>query len=439
MSLLRRDENALSSLQKLRFFPLAVTGGKGCYLLDEEGGRLLDFSASWGAASLGNGHPGLREAVHKAMQSTAGASILSAVNQPAVELAESLIPLVPGAKDARAWIGHAGSDANEAVLRAILAATGRKRVISFVGAYHGCTAGSMAISGHTVQQHADKAEGLLLLPYPDPYRPIDGDPSGAPVLEQLRRHFETDCPPEEVAALFFEPILSDGGLIVPPEGFFKELETLCREHGILMVADEVKVGSGRSGRFNCHAHDQIEPDIVVFGKGLGGGLPLSAAVGPAAVMNHASAFAMQTLHGNPVSASAGLAVLRILQEEGLLENASAVGGYLLDRLDDLKDKHALIGDVRGRGLAVGVELVRDRSTKEPADREAAKLVYRAFELGLVLYYVGLNGNVLEITPPLIMTKDQVDAGIEILDQAIKDVLAGLVSDEKIARFQGWGG
>lgn len=439
MTLINRDEQFISSLQKLRFFPLAVTGGNGCYLSDEEGRRLLDFSASWGAASLGNGHPGLRQAVNMAMKSTPGASILSAVNQPAVELAEALIPLVPGAKDPRAWIGHAGSDANEAVLRAILAATGRKRIISFEGAYHGCTAGSMAISGHTVQQHADKAEGLLLLPYPDPYRRLNGDPSGEQILEQLHMHFHTDCPPEEVAAVFLEPILSDGGLIVPPEGFMKKLETLCRESGILMVADEVKVGSGRTGRFNCHAHDQIEPDIVVFGKGLGGGLPLSAAVGPASVMDHANAFAMQTLHGNPVCASAGLAVLRILHEEGLLENAATVGSYLLERLQGLKERHEIIGDVRGRGLALGVELVRDRTTKEPADRETAKLVYRAFELGLVLYYVGLKGNVLEITPPLILTKDQVDEGVEILDQAIEDVLAGLVSDDKIRNFQGWGG
>ncbi|MCF8106138.1 MAG: aspartate aminotransferase family protein [Desulfohalobiaceae bacterium] len=439
MSLLRRDENALSKLQKLRFFPLAITGGSGCYLIDEEGRRLLDFSASWGAASLGNGHPALRRAINEVMGSPAGASILSAVNQPAIELAEALIPLVSGAKDARVWIGHAGSDANEAVLRAVMAATGKKRIISFVGAYHGCTTGSMAISGHTVQQDAEKAEGLLLLPYPDPYRPVDGDHSGQNIIERLKHHFATDCPPQEVAALFFEPILSDGGLIVPPEGFMKRLEALCKEHGIYMVADEVKVGSGRTGEFSCHIHDNIEPDFVVFGKGLGGGLPLSAVVGPATVMNHASAFAMQTLHGNPVSASAGLAVLQTLHREKLLENAVDVGGYLLERLQDLKQKHFLIGDVRGRGLALGVELVRDRSTKEPADIEAAKLVFRSFELGLVLYYVGLSGNVLELTPPLTLSRAQADEGVDILDQAISDVLAGVVSDEQVAAYKGWGG
>ncbi len=436
-SLYQRDQQSLSRLQKLRFFPLAVTGGKGSYLVDEAGRRLLDLSASWGAVSLGHAHPALQEAVGRALGNQAGASTLSAANQPAIELAERLLELTPGAGERRVWLGHSGSDANETVARATVAATGRPRLISFIGAYHGGTAGSMAISAHSVQEHAKKAAGLHLIPYPDPYRPFEDDPSGAPIIAALERAFANDCPPEEVAALFIEPIQSDGGLIVPPPGFMARLAGLCRSHGILVVSDEVKVGLGRSGRFHCIAHEAVEPDITVMGKGLGGGLPLSAVIGPAAVLDHASSFSMQTLHGNAVCASAGLAVLEILAAEGLTEQAAEVGAHLQSCLRDLAQRHPLIGDVRGRGLAIGVELVTDRASRSPAAREAAKLVYRAFELGLVLYYVGMNSNVLEMTPPLTLSRAEAEEAVAILDRALGDVVAGRVPDEAVAGFEGW--
>ena len=234
MTLYERDERSLSKLQKLRFFPLALTGGNGSYLIGEDGRRLLDFSASWGAVSLGHGHAAIREAVDRALANQAGASTLSAANEPAVSLAEALLALVPGDDDRRVWLGHSGSDANETVARAVVAATGRSRIISFAGAYHGGTAGSMAISAHSVQKHAERASGLHVIPYPDPYRPYDGDPTGGRIVDELETAFRADCPPDEVAALFIEPIMSDGGLIVPPPGFLKSLQERCRKHGILV-------------------------------------------------------------------------------------------------------------------------------------------------------------------------------------------------------------
>ncbi len=436
-SLYERDARALSKLQKLRFFPLAVVGGQGCRLTGDDGRSLLDLSASWGAAGLGHGHPALREGVAQALANQAGASTLSAANEPAVALAERLLALVPGEGERRVWLGHSGSDANEAVARAVVAATGRPRIISFVGAYHGGTAASMAVSGHSVQAHAEKAGGLLLIPYPDPYRPFEGDAGGEAVLTRLQAHFDSDCPPDQVAALFLEPIQSDGGLIVPPPGFLKRLSELCRAHGILVICDEVKVGLGRSGRLHCFQHEEFVPDIVTLGKALGGGLPLSAAIGPAAVMDFASSFSMQTLHGNPVSATAGRVVLDCIEREGLVDNAARVGAHMMARLGDLMQSHALVGDVRGRGLAIGVELVRDRASKEPAALEAAKLVYRAFELGLVLYYVGMNSNVLEMTPPLVLSEAEVEEAVGILDRAISDVTGGRVADEVLQGFEGW--
>jgi 4-aminobutyrate aminotransferase len=437
MTLYDRDEKALSRLQKLRFFPLAVTGGAGSYLIDESGRRLLDLSASWGAVSLGHAHPVLREAVDRAIANQAGASTLSAANEPAIRLAEALLDRVPGDGERRVWLGHSGSDANETVARAVAAATGRPRIISFAGAYHGGTAGSMAISAHSVQKHAERAAGLHVIPYPDPYRPYQDDPTGSRIIAELEAAFAEDCPPEEVAALFIEPIMSDGGLIVPPSGFMKRLSELCRAHGILIVSDEVKVGIGRSGRFNCIEHEEVEPDIHVLGKGLGGGLPLSAVVGPASVLDFASSFSMQTLHGNAVCACAGLAVLETIETQDLMSNAAAVGSVLRVGLTGLAQRHAMVGDVRGRGLAIGVELVTDRATRAPAAKETAKVVYRAFELGLVLYYVGAHSNVLEMTPPLTLNAEEAGEALAILDQALTDVAAGLVRDTAVAGFEGW--
>jgi 4-aminobutyrate aminotransferase len=437
MALTERDARCIAGIEKLRFFPLAVKGGEGAYLLDENGRKLLDLSASWGAASLGYGHPALEAAVSHAAKGMASASILSSINEPAVRLAERLLALTPGHGERRVWLGHSGSDANEAAVRAIEAATGRHRFISFVGAYHGGTAGSMAVSGHSAQSHSPTRSGLALVPYPDPYRPaLPGDPAETS-LAYIDYLFDTICPPEDVAAFIFEPIQSDGGMIVPPKGFFTEVEKRCREHGILLLCDEVKVGLGRTGLLHAFQHEGVDPDVVTFGKGLGGGLPVSAVVGPAAVLDFSTAFAMQTTAGNPICAAAGLAVLDTIDSEGLIDNARRCGAVLESGLGALADRHELIGQVRGCGLALGVDLVADRTTRAPAPKKAAKVVYRAFELGLVLFYVGTRSNVLELTPPLTLSEQEAVTAIEILDHALWDVAEGKVPDEAIEAFSGW--
>ncbi|MCV0380384.1 aspartate aminotransferase family protein [Nitratireductor sp.] len=432
-----RESRSVSTLAHLRFFPQAVTGGKGSLLRGDDGRDLLDFAASWGAASLGHGHPALAEAVNRALTDQAGASYLSTANEPCVLLAEKLLSIVPERAAGRVWFGHSGSDANETVARAVVAATGRKRILSFKGAYHGGTVGSVAISGHPAQGGIDKASGLSLVPYPDAYAAGSPEAAASAALAHLEELFATTVPPEEVAAFFIEPIQSDGGMLVPPPGYFREIQALCRKHGILLVCDEVKVGLGRTGRLHAFEHSDIEPDIIVFGKGLGGGLPISAAVGPEAIMNHASAFSFQTLHGNPVCAAAGLAVLDTIDRENLVANAARVGDTMLTALRDLQAKHELIGNVRGHGLALGVELVSDRNARTPAIEQTALVVYRAFQLGLVIYYVGINSNVLEFTPPLTMSEDEALRGIAILDQALGDVEAGRVDPQLLEHFAGW--
>lgn len=435
-SLVYRDAATLSKLQKLRFFPLAVVRGEGCTLIEEGGRRLLDLSASWGAASLGHGHPELRAAVDHALANQAGASVLSAISAPAVELAEKLIDITPGPLNRRVWFGHSGSDANETVARVVPAVTGRTRIVAFSGAYHGGTQGSMAISGHTTQEGAVKADGLTLVPYPDPFRPFDGDPSGEALLTHIERLFQTSCPGEEVACFFMEPIQADGGLIVPPPKFLARLSELCSRFGIMTVCDEVKVGLGRTGEMHCFEHEGFVPDILVLGKGLGGGLPISAVIGPSHIMDHATAFSMQTLHGNPICASAALAVLNTIQADGLAKKAQMVGQILIDEISHEASDLPEIGDIRGRGLAIGIELVK-KGTREPNADLARKAVFRAWQLGAVFHYVGMSSNVLELTPPLVMSEIEAKIGARILVQAINEAISGVISDNELVAFSGW--
>lgn len=434
-TLRERDARVIAEIGRLRFSPLSLVGGKGNRLIEEGGRAVLDLSGSAGPAILGYGHPAVVEAVEKSVRDMAGASLLLYPNEPAVSLAEKLLEITPGQDERRVWFGHSGSDANDCAVRVLAAATGRPRFISFVGSYHGNLSGSMGISGHTAMTHTLPRPGILLLPYPDPYRPRF---SAEDVLAMLDFQFETTCPPNQVAAVFIEPLMSDGGLIVPPPDFLKALQERCRRHGIMIVVDEVKVGLARSGLMHCFQHEGLEPDMVVFGKGIGGGLPLSAVIGPKAIMDHAPAFALQTTAGNPVATAAGNAVLKAIEDEGLIERSARIGTLFADALRALGDRHEIVGDVRGRGLAIGVDLVADRTTREPVPATTtAKIIYRGYQLGAAFTYVGLKANVLEFMPPLTLTEAEVAEGVSIVDRAMADVAAGLVSDADVASFMMW--
>ncbi|RWE19812.1 MAG: aspartate aminotransferase family protein [Mesorhizobium sp.] len=435
--LYQRETKCISNMAQLRFFPQAVIGGKGSYLTGDDGRRLLDFSASWGAASLGHAHPHVRDAVARVLTDQAGASYLSSANEPSVLLAEKLLSIAPGRARGRVWLGHSGSDANETVARMVVAATGRRRILAFQGAYHGGTVGSMAVSGHPALQAGARSSGLILVPYPNSYATGKPAIASAAALASLKEVFSKDVRPEEVAAFFIEPLQGDGGLLVPPPDFLAEIEKFCRQHEILLVCDEVKFGLGRTGLLHAFEHSGIEPDIVVFGKGLGGGLPMSAIVGPQPIMNHSPTFSYQTLHGNPACAAAALAVLETIERDGLVKRSAEVGSYMMESLSSRVGGLSLVGEVRGKGLAIGIELVSDRVNRAPAKLQTALTVYRAFQLGLVLYYVGANSNVLELTPPLTLSKGEADDGIAIISQALQDVIDGKVTKELVSQFAGW--
>jgi len=436
-----RDQAAVAGIEKLRFFPLEVSDGKGSWLTSADGRQLLDLTATWTACGLGHGHPAVIAAVTAAVQRPPGAGGLSAVHPDSVGLAEDLLAVVPGDGERRVYLGHAGSDANDVALRACRHATGNRRVLAFQHSYHGGVGLAMGVSGVHVDAGAAADPDSSFLPYPDPLRPHTGDP--ATVLDASLDAVATELARGDAACLIVEPILSDGGLIVPPDGFLAGLAKLCTRHDVPLICDEVKVGLGRPGLLHAFQYEGVRPDIVTFGKTLGGGLPLSAAVGPASILDGPAASALLTTAGNPVCTAAGRAVLRTLREERLPEAAAAAGARLMAGLREVAagsgpggDTAAgHIGDVRGRGLAIGVDLVSDRAsnTRDPA--LAAKVVYRAWQLGAVVYYVG--GNVLEVTPPLIITDAEVDRAVQILGEAIADAASGVVSDDEVAPYAGW--
>lgn len=433
-TLYARDEKVIAGIEKLRFFPLEVVSGHGSTLVTPDGRELLDLSATWTASGLGHGHPAVVEAVSRAVRTAPGAGALSAVHPDSVGLAEDLLALVPGEGERRVYLGHAGSDANDVALRACRHASGRRTVLAFEHSYHGGVGVAMGVSGVHVDAGAPPDPDAVFLPYPNPFRPVrdDVDDDVADCLALAEQQLAGGA----IACVIVEPILSDGGLVVPPDGFLARLHAICRRYAVPLICDEVKMGLGRPGTLHAFTHDGVIPDIVTFGKVLGGGLPLSAAVGPAEILDNPPAAALLTTAGNPVCAAAGRAVLATIVGEGLPERAAQAGALLAQGLRALAGSPGSdrIGDVRGRGLAIGLELV-DPETGQRDPRLAAQVVYRAWELGAVLYYVG--GNVLEITPPLVLTEPEAHRAVDIIGAAIADAAAGRVDIAEVQRYAGW--
>jgi 4-aminobutyrate aminotransferase len=435
------DRRYLADAAKIRFFPFTPVAGSGSRIVDADGRSWLDFTAGWAVSNAGYGDPAVADAVHAHLSRGTYAGVVSAVIESAVNLAQRLVELAPVRGAPKVWFGHSGSDANEALARLLRIATGRPRILTFKGAYHGSTDGSAALSGHTAQaRYAGESSQAAKLPYPDAYRPVFAAEPGENergALRAIEDALATTSPAAETAAILIEPIQSDGGILAPSSGFMQGIEAICRRHGILLAIDEVKVGMGRTGDWLAHSSSGVTPDLIVLGKALGGGLPLSAVVGPAEVLDTGPAMALFTTAGNALSCAAAMASIRSLEERGLLAHAGRVGEHLAAGLRALAKRHELIGDVRGRGLILGVELVEDRSTKEPAVRATSKVCYRAAELGLAVFFVGMSSNVIEITPPLCLTTAEADEGLAILDQALIDVVNGQVPDEAVASYAGW--
>ena len=441
--LVARDSAALADVLKVRFFPLAVARAKDCTITDVDGRDYLDFTAGWAVANTGYGPDAIVEAVTKQMRKISFATLTAFVNEPAVRLAEELVALMPGDFSKKAWFGLHGSDACDALAKLVPLATGRPRMVSYIGSYHGQTGGSAAISGHTVQALVASGGNVVKIPYPYCYRCLFGETSPDKCSLRCLQYVEdyvmrSICPPQTTCAVIIEAVQSDGGDVVAPENYLHGLADLCKRHGILLLFDEVKTGFGRTGKMFAFEHAGMVPDGIAMGKSIGSGIAaLSAVVARADILDVAPAINMYTVAGNPVSATAGLATLAYIRDHDLVANAARVGRLLLEGFESLMASHPLIGDVRGKGMILGVELVRERTTKEPADSEAAKLVYRCKELGLLNFYGGIYSNVIEVTPPLTLTPEEAERGLVLFEEALSDVEAGRVADETLGAYAGW--
>jgi len=441
LKIIEEDRRYISG-SLVRFVPMVVKRGRREIIEDVAGRKYIDFLCGAAVTNVGHNHPKVVEAAKRAMEDLVHAGMLYLYNESAIKLAKVLNEITPGRFHKKVFFGLSGSDAIDCSLKMVRWHTRRPRTVSFIGSYHGMTLGSLSLSGFVpsmVRGFMPLVPGVTHIPYPFCYRcPFKQEypRCGMYCLEFIEEHvFQTICPPEEVAALYFEPIQGDAGVVVPPREYFPRLLELCRSYGIIPVADEVQTGFGRTGKMFACEHWGIEPEVMVLGKAMGSGFPISAVVAKDEIMDWTAGSHVMTCAGSTIACEASIATIEVLREENLVEKAEKMGEYLKSQLEELKSAHELIGDVRGVGLLLGVDLVLDRETKEPARKEAHKVCYRAWELGLLMMYYGKS--TLRIAPPLSITKENVDRAVEIIDRAIQDVERGKVSDEVISKFSSW--
>jgi 4-aminobutyrate aminotransferase len=310
-----------------------------------------------------------------------------------------------------------------------------------MGSYQGMTMGSLSLSGHKALQKFIGFANVVKVPYAYCYRcPFKAEypECGLMCVDFIESQvMQSVSPAEDTCCVIVEAIQSDSGDVVPPEDFIPKLRQLCDKYGMYLAVDEIKTGFGRTGEMFAFQHSKVSPEIVTVAKPIASGMPLSACVAPSEILDSSVGSHLMTTAGHPVSCAAALATLEVIQEEKLSENAAAVGSYMKRRLSEMKEDHPLIGDVRGKGLMMGVELVKDQKTKEPASVETAKLTYRCWEKGLIVINLATFSNVIEITPPLVLTRELAEEGLTRFEQALTDVEKGKVSDDRLGAFKAW--
>jgi len=408
-----------------RDYPLVAKRGHGAVVEDVDGNTFLDFAAGIAVCSTGHCHPKVVAAIQKQAAELIHMSGTDFYYEVLPQLAQKLVNTVPGSAEKKAFFTNSGTEAIEGAMKLARYATKRDKFIAFYGCFHGRTMGALSLTASKSTQR--KGFGALLagvehIPYPNPYRCAPGQTAetcGAEILETLERQiFKRLFDPEEVAAIVIEPIQGEGGYVSAPKFFLQELQRICRKHGIMLVADEVQSGMGRTGKWWASEHAGIEPDILTSAKGIASGMPLGAFVARASVMNtwkpgsHGTTFG-----GNPVCVAAALATMDLIETQ-YKDNARRMGEYLLAKMADWTSKFKIVGDVRGRGLMIGVEIVRDQRTKEEAPDLRNAIVDAAFHKGLLV--LGAGANTIRLSPPLLIDEQQADFAVRILDECVAE-------------------
>jgi 4-aminobutyrate aminotransferase len=426
-AIIARDEQSLSPSYS-REYPLVVSHAQGSELWDVDGRRYIDFMAGVAVLNVGHRHPAVVEAVQQQIDKFWHICLSDFYYPQAVELAEKVQAIAPMSADTRVYFGNSGTEAVEAAIKLAMYKTGRSQFIGFLGAFHGRTLGSLSFTASKSVQRANYQMGVRVyhIPYPNPYRPIfaghNGRSYGDIVIDYLENElFRTTLSPHNVAGILVEPIQGEGGYVVPAPGFFPRLREICDRYGIMLILDEIQSGAGRTGKWWAIEHEGVEPDIVCFAKGIGSGMPIGGIVTPAELMVWKPGAHGSTYGGNPVAAVSALATLNVIEEEGLLAQAQTTGDYIMDALAEMQARHPSIGDVRGRGLMIGVEFVKERTTKERAVRLRNDIIDRAFLKGLLLIPCGTNS--IRLTPPLNVPQPLVDEGLQIFEEALTEAEA----------------
>lgn len=420
------DEQLISP-SYTRSYPLVAKSGHGIVVTDVDGNEFFDFSAGIAVTSTGHCHPHVVAAIQKQAGQLIHMSGTDFYYENMVELASRLSKIAPMRGPHKIYYGNSGAEAIECALKLARYHTKRQNVIAFFGAFHGRTMGALSLTASKPQQRrrfSPLVPGVTHVRYPDAYRESVGGREAEKFALGCARFieeklFKTTLAPEEVAAIFVEPIQGEGGYVVAPTVFMQELRRICDRHGIMLVVDEVQSGIGRTGKWWAVEHTGVEPDIVCMAKGVASGMPLGVTMTKADVMDWVPGSHASTFGGNPVCIAAALATLDVIEKEKLIDNSASVGGHMLKRMADWPSRLKLVGDVRGRGLMIGVEIVKDKATKEYGNVERDKIVEMAFEQGIL--FLGCGPSTIRICPPLIVTREQADVAMNVLEECISKV------------------
>lgn len=411
-----------------RSYPLVAKRGRGVVIEDVDGNEFLDFSSGIAVCSTGHCHPEVVAAIQKQAGELIHMSGTDFYYENMITLAERLAKTAPMPGPVRVYYGNSGTEAIEAAMKLARYHTKRQGIIAFYGAFHGRTMGALSLTASKVQQRRrffPLVPGVEHVPFPYLYRRPEGMSEAQFIKECVNfiedRVFKTVMPPEECAAIFIEPIQGEGGYVPAPREYMQELRRICDKHGILLVADEVQCGAGRTGKMWAIEHTGVEPDIITIAKGIASGMPLGVTISRAEIMDWVPGSHASTFGGNPVCIEAALATLDVLEREGI-RNAEVMGNHILRRINRWVESHPMVGDVRGRGLMIGVEIVKNKQTRATAHDERDRIVELAFERGIL--FLGSGENSIRIAPPLIVSQEQADIGMDVLEECIGIVEKG---------------
>lgn len=420
-ALIERDHKVVSPSYP-RGYPFVMDHGRGTEVWDVDGNRYLDFAAGIAVASTGHSHPDVVKAIQEQAEKFIHISS-DFYHEKWIELSEKLAEISPFQEDTSVFLTNSGTESVEGAIKLARYHTNRPNFIGFLGGFHGRTIGAVTFTAskpNYKRRFFPLMNGVTHVPFPDPYRPIlnlePGQDYGERIVEYIEEQvFEKILPADEVAGILVEPIQGEGGYIVPPAGFFPALRNLCDKHGILLIADEVQAGMGRTGKWWSIENFGVEPDIITSAKGIASGLPFGALITRKSVMSWPKGSHGNTYGGNPISCAASLATINAIQN-GYMENARVTGSYTQEKLKEIQSRHPSIGEVRGIGFMIGIEFVKDQQSKKSDADIRDRVVDLAYEYGLLT--LGCGKSVIRISPPLCTTKEQIDEGLKILDYVI---------------------